>query len=126
VVSSTLVFEGKGVVREYVGGYTDWLRQRPEPVVVTAAPPKRIDTTFAAKSKKRKLSYKEGQELAALPDRISASEQELELCYASLADPAVVRDSAALAVVRARVVALESAIPTMMARWEELETIASD
>ncbi len=126
VVSSTLVFEGKGVIREYVGGYTDWLRQRPAPVVVTAAPPKRVEVSSATKPKKRKLSYKETQELAALPDRISASEQELEQGYVSLADPVVVRDPAALAAVRSRVAELESAIPAMMARWEELETIASE
>jgi ATP-binding cassette subfamily F protein uup len=125
VVSSTLVFEGKGVIREYVGGYTDWLRQRPAPVVVTAAPPKRVEAPSATQAKKRKLSYKETQELAALPDRISASEVELEQGYVSLADPAVVRDPAALSTVRSRVAALESAIPAMMARWEELETIAS-
>ena len=125
VVSSTLVFEGKGVIREYVGGYTDWLRQRPAPVVVTAAPPKRVEAPSATQAKKRKLSYKETQELAALPDRISASEVELEQGYVALADPAVVRDPAALSTVRSRVAALESAIPAMMARWEELETIAS-
>ncbi len=126
VVSSTLVFEGKGAVREYVGGYTDWLRQRPAPVVVTAVPPKRVEAPSAAKSKKRKLSYKEAQELAALPDRISASEQELEQGYVSLADPAVVRDLVALGGVRSRVAELELAIPALMARWEELETIASE
>ncbi len=126
VVSSTLVFEGKGAVREYVGGYTDWLRQRPSPVVVTAVPPKRVEAPSAAKSKKRKLSYKEAQELAALPDRISASEQDLEQGYVSLADPAVVRDLVALGGVRSRVAELELAIPALMARWEELETIASE
>ena len=126
VVSSTLVFEGKGAVREYVGGYTDWLRQRPAPVVVTAVPPKRVEAPRAAKSKKRKLSYQEVQELAALPDRISASEQELEQGYVSLADPAVVRDLVALGGVRSRVAALELAIPALMARWEALETIASE
>ena len=126
VVSSTLVFEGKGVIREYVGGYTDWLRQRPAPVVVTAATPKRVEAPAAAKAKKRKLSYKETQELAALPDRISASEAELEQGYVTLADPAVVRDPAALGAARSRVAELELAIPAMMARWEELETIASE
>jgi ATP-binding cassette subfamily F protein uup len=126
VVSSTLVFEGKGVVREYVGGYTDWLRQRPVPAVITAAPTKRVEVPTGAKPKKRKLSYKETQELAELPDRISASETELEQGYVALADPAVVRDPATLGVVRSRVAELESAIPAMMARWEELETIASE
>ena len=72
------------------------------------------------------MSYKETQELAALPDRISASEAELEQGYVSLADPMVVRDMAALARVRSRVAELEAAIPVLMARWEELETIASE
>ncbi|WP_411281621.1 ATP-binding cassette domain-containing protein [Gemmatimonas sp.] len=126
VVSSTLVFEGNGVVREYVGGYTDWLRQRPVPAVVTAAPPKRVDVPNAPKAKRRKLSYKEGQELAVLPDRISTTEQELEQGYRSLADSAVVRDPAALGAVRSRVAKLEAAIAAMLARWEELETIASE
>lgn len=31
LVTTTLALEGDGQVREYVGGYTDWLRQRPEP-----------------------------------------------------------------------------------------------
>src|SRR5690606_23554114 len=39
VVTSTIAFEGDGVVREYVGGYTDWLRQRPAPPQVTDPPP---------------------------------------------------------------------------------------
>ena len=126
VVSSTLVFEGKGVIREYVGGYTDWLRQRTEAVVVTAASSKRVEAPTAPKSKKRKLSYKETQELAALPDRISASEQALEQGYVSLADPELVRDPTALAAVRSRVAELELVIPAMMARWEALETIVSE
>lgn len=126
VVSSTLVFEGNGVVNESVGGYTDWLRQRPTPVAITAAPSKRAEVPTVAKAKKRKLSYKENQELAALPDRISASELELEQGYASLADPLLVRDVAALAAVRGRVAELEAMIPVLMARWEELETIASE
>jgi hypothetical protein len=57
---------------------------------------------------------------------ISASEVELEQGYVALADPAVVRDPAALGAARSRVAELELAIPAMMARWEELETIASE
>ena len=130
VVSSTLVFEGKGVVREYVGGYTDWLRQRaivaPPPGV---AAPRRAEPVAASTSpsaKKRKLSYKEQQELAALPDRIAAAEAELAQGYASLADPAVIRDPAVLATLRQRVAELEAAIPALMERWEALETILAE
>ncbi|MDQ8163318.1 MAG: ATP-binding cassette domain-containing protein [Gemmatimonadota bacterium] len=130
VVSSTLVFEGKGVVREYVGGYTDWLRQRavvaPPP---GAAAPRRAEPVAVSTSpsaKKRKLSYKEQQELAALPDRIAAAEAELAQGYASLADPAVIRDPAVLATLRRRVAELEAAIPVLMERWEALETILAE
>src|SRR5665213_352133 len=40
VVTSTLLFEGRGRVGEYVGGYTDWMRQR-SAASVAAAPAKR-------------------------------------------------------------------------------------
>src|SRR3954469_13110895 len=36
VVTSTLVFEGGGRVGEYVGGYSDWVRQRPAPASAPA------------------------------------------------------------------------------------------
>ena len=36
VVTSTLVMEGEGRVGEYVGGYSDWLRQRPQPAMASA------------------------------------------------------------------------------------------
>jgi len=51
VVTSTLVMEGKGRVGEYVGGYTDWVRQRPVAVVVDA--PRRAATPVVAKSARK-------------------------------------------------------------------------
>ena len=78
VVTSTLVMEGNGRVGEYAGGYTDWLRQRPAPVeapAVAARKPAAAAPASAPKpEKRRKLSFKETHELAALPDRIDASE----------------------------------------------------
>jgi ATP-binding cassette subfamily F protein uup len=81
VVSSTLVFEGEGRVGEYVGGYEDWLMQRKPAMSIadesaghkaSSAQGKRDKNTGS----KRKLSYNEGRELAALPARIEALEQE--------------------------------------------------
>ena len=125
VVTSTLVFEGGGRVNEYVGGYTDWVRQR-TPAAAAAAPRRAAAPLSSAKTaKKRRLSFKEAGELASLPDRIDALERERETIYLSLSDPVLLRDGAALALARARVATLESEIGAMTRRWEALETIAS-
>ena len=126
VVTSTLVFEGGGRIGEYAGGYSDWVRVRrpPDPVSVKA-PPKPAAPSPAAAPRKRKLSYKETQELAALPDRIDALETERSALYTSLSDPAFLRDGAAVAQAMARIATLDGEIPALVARWEELESIAS-
>jgi ATP-binding cassette subfamily F protein uup len=127
VVTSTLVFEGNGKVAEYAGGYSDWVRQRPAPVAPTApkkpappatpAPPKTV--------KPKKLSFKESKELAELPDRIDALEAERDRLFLALADPALLRDGAAVAETRAKLSALEAEIAAATERWEALETIAA-
>jgi ATP-binding cassette subfamily F protein uup len=128
VVTSTLVFEGGGKVGEYVGGYSDWLRQRPslaKPDARTQAPPKRPQTAAAKAERKRRLSFKESTELAVLPNRIDEKEKERERIYSSLADPAVLRDGAATASAKARVASLDTEIAVLTERWEALETIAA-
>jgi ATP-binding cassette subfamily F protein uup len=128
VVTSTLVLEGGGRVGEYVGGYTDWVRQRPAPAVPNASPlPKRAEPVPAPPrtDRKRKLTFKETHELAALPERIDALERERDALYASLADPAFLRDGAAVTAAKARLEAIDGEVAGAMARWEELETIAA-
>jgi ATP-binding cassette subfamily F protein uup len=76
VVTQTLVAEGDGKWQDYVGGYTDWLAQRPrvqEPVPQkkTAAKPAATRAPTAVK-----LSYKEARELAQLPAEIESLEQQ--------------------------------------------------
>jgi ATP-binding cassette subfamily F protein uup len=130
VVTSTLVLEGGGVVGEYVGGYTDWVRQRKQ--ASTPAPasrPKRAATQQPAPAKatkKRRLSLKETSELAALPDRIDALDRERETIYASLGDSAVLRDGSAVVAAKARLAALEVEIAELIQRWETLELIATE
>ena len=128
VVTSTLVLEGGGVVGEYAGGYTDWVRQRAQPSVAPApaSPAKRPATPAPPTAKKRRLSYKETGELAGLPDRIDALERERETVYASLSDPAVLRDGSAVVAARSRLESLEAEIAELIRRWEALETIAAD
>ncbi len=127
VVTSTLVFEGKGRVGEYAGGYSDWARVRRAAVMAApkAAPPKPV-SPVAPNTKKKKLSFKETQELASLPDKIDALEQEREGIYASLADPAVARDGQAVTQMKARLVTIDSELATLMGRWEVLEGMAAE
>ena len=131
VVTSTLVLEGGGRVGEFVGGYSDWVRQRaaasaqPKPAA-SAAPSARAKAAPAASGgKKRKLSFKETNELASLPDSIDALERERDALYASLADPSLLRDGTAVTAIKVRLAAIDSEIAAGLARWEELETIAA-
>ena len=129
VVTSTLVLEGGGLVGEYVGGYTDWVRQRKESAApAPSAQPKRAVSPPAPSkvAKKRRLSFKEASELAALPDKIDALERERAAIYASLGDAAVLRDGAAVVAAKTRLAALELEIAELIQRWEALELIAAE
>ncbi len=141
VVTSTLVFEGKGHVGEYVGGYADWVRQRAAvsgaaakrtaapsatAAAAAAAAPKDTAKQIAKTAKPRRLTFKEKTELAALPDAIDALERERGELFARLADPTFLRDGAAVIGVRARLTALEVELTATTARWEALELIAAD
>jgi len=128
VVTSTLVMEGDGRVGEYVGGYSDWLRQRPQATTAqavpakTAAPPK---PEPAAAQAKRKLGYKEARELEQLPARIAALEQQLAALAAQMNDPAFYqRDAAAVAAHGAGLAQLQADLDAAYARWEQLESAA--
>ncbi len=126
VVTSTLAFEGKGKIGEYAGGYADWVRQRPAPAVAAATASRPAPSPAAPRAeKKRKLSYKELQELAALPELIDAKERDRAALYEQLADPTFLRDGAAVAAATARLAALDAELGVLADRWESLETIAS-
>jgi len=124
VVTSTLVFEGDGRVGDYVGGYADWLRQRPVPVITTPANERASSKVLPKPAKPRKLSHKELRELDALPAQIEAFEAEQAALTAKLADPAFYkREPGAFSTVKGRLDALEAELAAALTRWEELETI---
>ncbi|MFN2309773.1 MAG: ATP-binding cassette domain-containing protein [Gammaproteobacteria bacterium] len=123
LVTSTLVFEGDGRLAEYVGGYDDWLRQRP--ASSTEAARGGVAERPAAVSPARrasKRSYKEQRELELLPARIEALEQDLKTLQAHLAEPDFYRqDAEAIAAQRAQLAALGAELQAAYARWEALE-----
>ena len=69
-----------------------------------------------------KLSYREIQELALLPDRITAAEREQAEIALRLADAALYRDAPDLAKqLQERAGQLDGELEQLMRRWEELE-----
>ncbi len=124
VVTSTIAFEGDGSIGEYVGGYDDWLRQRPllqqaQSQEKTAAKPRR-----EKQPGRRKLTFKEQRELEALPALIEQLEAEHLALQERLASPELYRqDGAAVVQVTARYEQIEQELPLVYARWEELEEV---
>jgi ATP-binding cassette subfamily F protein uup len=125
VVTSTLVFEGGGQVKEYAGGYDDWLRQKP---VETAAPQQGLKseasvTAVAPKVEKpKKLSFKEQKELETLPKTIEVLETEQTQLQARLADPAFYQTAAnEIRTVTGRLEKIAAELLKAYARWEVLE-----
>jgi ABC transport system ATP-binding/permease protein len=127
VVTSTVVFEGEGRVKEFVGGYDDWLRQKAaEPAPTSAERPKPERERAQAKPA-RKLSYKEQRELEELPRRIETLEAEQTQLHQRMAEPAFFRQGGAeIAKVTARLESLETELRTAYERWETLEQRTSD
>jgi ATP-binding cassette subfamily F protein uup len=126
VVTSTLVFEPEGV-REYVGGYSDWRRQRDAAAKAAAAEAKApAPSAGAAKGKpaapKPKRSFKEQRELDTLPATIERLEAQIAQLHAAMAEPGFFQRPAAEIAQRSREAeALQAELATAYARWEALE-----
>jgi ATP-binding cassette subfamily F protein uup len=123
VVTSSLVFEGNGRVNEYVGGYSDWLRQRrPHPVAGAPAGKRPRKENQKPRPPANKLSYKDQRELDSLPRRIEALETTIEELHARMTDPAFYQLSRqVIAAEKAHLLSAESDLQSAYQRWEELE-----
>jgi ATP-binding cassette subfamily F protein uup len=129
VVTQTLAPLGDGRWQEYVGGYTDWLAQRPRPAADAPAPaavPAAPPAPPAAAPSRRRLSYKEQKELEALPGEIEALEAEQKALTArmSAADYGQV-GAAQIAADGRRIADIEALVLAKLERWELLEAEAA-
>ncbi|MBL0917341.1 MAG: ATP-binding cassette domain-containing protein [Hydrogenophaga sp.] len=127
VVTSTLVAEGEGRWREYVGDVQDWLAQsaRAAPSTQAPAPAAKKEAQQAAiasePAARRKLSYKEQREFDTLPERIEALEAEQAALSAELGDGSLYGTNPARAAeVAERLVAVEEAWIAALERQEAL------
>ncbi len=123
VVTSTLVFEGEGVVTEYAGGYDDWLTQRSPR---EGAEKKKRKSTKGkprpAVEGPRKLTFKERAELESLPGRIEQLEKEREGLQESTADPSFYKgDPDTIRKALGRLEAIDPELEEAYERWTSLE-----
>ena len=131
VVTSTLVMEGEGRVGEYVGGYSDWLRQRaattasarPAPAAATDGGTRGTSPAPAKQAPlRRKLGFKEARELEQLPARIEALEAQQAAMTAEMGAPAFFqRDGAALAAHGEALARVQAELEEAYRRWGELD-----
>jgi len=125
VVTQTIAAEGGGRWREYVGGYSDWLRQRPAPRT-SEAPRTPAAAAPAPAQPKRKLSFKEQRELESLPTDIEKLEHEQLALTQRICEPDYHRVGAEqMRLDRERSSELAALIAERMDRWETLEALAS-
>lgn len=127
VVTSTLVFEGNGLVTEHVGGYTDWRQElariavakRQKATVAVAAPVAAAKVTPANGTK---LSNKERQELEVLPKKIEEIETQQAEITVQLADPEIYKDGGSQAsALQKKLHQLEEDHATAWQRWTDLD-----
>ncbi len=127
VVTSTIAFEGDGVLAEYVGGYDDWLSHRRSPAAAATGKTEKREKTERSRPQRdrpRILTFREKKELETLPALIESLEAERASLYDTLADPDFYRqDGGRLPEVKARIEELDREIPGAYERWELLESI---
>ncbi|WP_169569028.1 ATP-binding cassette domain-containing protein [Sneathiella limimaris] len=88
LVTSVIAVEGEGRVDEYVGGYTDYVRQRQEQEKPVSSPSKPVQVQAEKPKKARaKLSYKDQRELDMLPDLLAQLEEQIAKLEAEMSDP---------------------------------------
>lgn len=132
VVTSTWVFDGKGNIDEYVGGYQDYLEQRPDQTVVDQksavkkAMAKAEAETSPVAAKKVKLSYKDQRALEQLPAEMEALEKEQAEINTQLADGSLfVTDSDKALKLSNRLSEIDELLLEKLERWEELDNLSN-
>jgi len=126
VVTSTIVFEENGHLQEYVGGYSDWLRQGHALTEVDRQYTLSISKQRAAAETEvvpvRKLSYREQRELDELPQKIEELETQIESIQLQIsADDFYAQDHSKTAPIIDSLVETQRQLDENLERWSALE-----
>lgn len=129
VVTSTWVFDGRGGIEEYIGGYQDYLQQRPDQTIVDQKSDvkkanAKAEAAAPVAAKKAKLSYKDQRELEQLPAEIAALESEQSTLNDKLADGSwFVSDADAATLASQRLAEIDELLLEKLERWDQLENM---
>jgi ATP-binding cassette subfamily F protein uup len=136
LVSSVFALEGHGQVREYIGGYDDWLRQggkwvepgaaagggTAQPAAQSSSAPAPASASPAKSPPAKKLSYKLQREFDALPEKIEKLEAHIEQLQLQMAEPDFYSLPAEQVDEHLRQVAeVQKQLDDCFERWAELE-----
>ena len=122
VVTSTLVFEGHGVIQEYVGGYQEWLQQKkkisPTSKVVTEK------NIIHQKLKPKKLSFKEKKELDELPEKIEELEKLQSNIETVMSSAEFYKQTEQVIIdTKKQLIDIQKKLEKAYSRWSELEAM---
>lgn len=138
VVTSLLVLDGKGEVREFVGGWTDWEEWKKQHDISVSAPNSRKTTkptskdeiasaAVGAPSRKKRLSYKDQREFDELPAKLESLESQKSKLEALVADPTFYeRHQDEIKKTLSDLQSISEAIEATYSRWEELESLQTN
>ena len=126
VVTSTLVFEGEGQIKEYAGGYDDYIRQSEQAVPneeeEKESKQKKPEPEKSQSSQKKKLTYKEQKELESLPEKLEQLETRQAEIHEQMVDPGFFKqDGDEISKVNQELEELNQELTQAYTRWEELE-----
>jgi ABC transport system ATP-binding/permease protein len=128
VVTQSIVFNGNGQLKEYIGGYQDYIdAMKREQSLQAPAYTASKNTSNSDKNRTRnrrsdKLSYNEQRELASLPDALAALEAEQTELNEKLSNPEIFKNDYKLAASwQARIAEIEELLLEKLERWENLE-----
>lgn len=126
VVTSTLVFEGDAEVKEYVGGYDDWLRQRPLEVKPNKTTLKK-DILPSQPRVKVKFGFRQQKELDSLPQLIDSLEKEQTELIGEMGNPDLYKKSKPeIVAMKDRLESVKTRLSEAYDRWDELELLKNE
>lgn len=122
VATSTIVFDDDGQVREYVGGYDDWVHQRQLDIKQTQITTKSTVKQVKSSNKKAALSYQEQLDLAALPKQIEKMELQQSELLNRVSEPEFYQQSAdKVSSIQEQLAQLTTDLESAYDRWQQLE-----
>lgn len=132
VATNSLVFEPGQPLREYVGGYDDWLEQRPQQPQTSNPSNKKTQNhkaqlTSSKQSKPKGLSYQQRQQLKQLPHDIEQIENDIEQLHETMSDPSFYQQSSdTITDYQTQLKDKQAQLQRLYDLWEQLEAKQSN